>query len=121
VPIESARWQIGESKKKLEEILGMTVDLFAFPYGIYNENLVKLVQQSGYRHAFTCVPRNESTEEYPFLIGRFEADPSDWKAEYWLKIRGAYTWLAPVILLKEAWRNRYERKPIGERHPAIPA
>lgn len=101
LPTEAARQEIVESKKNLEELFDKAVDLFAFPYGAYNKTLVKLVQQAGYRHAFTCFPQYESPAGYPFLIGRFEADADDWKVEFWLKIRGAYTWLAPLIILKE--------------------
>jgi peptidoglycan/xylan/chitin deacetylase (PgdA/CDA1 family) len=45
--------EIEGSKKDLEEILAQTVDSFAYPYGIFNDDCVEAVRKAGYRLACT--------------------------------------------------------------------
>ncbi len=47
-PSELAR-QLGASKQLLEDRLGRSVEFLAVPYGLLNEQLVKVAQQLGYR------------------------------------------------------------------------
>lgn len=46
---ENAYREISEGKKALEDILGDTVESFAFPFGHYNTKLVMLVKKAGYK------------------------------------------------------------------------
>jgi peptidoglycan/xylan/chitin deacetylase (PgdA/CDA1 family) len=45
--------EIFESKKILEEKLGTVIESFVYPYGRYNDRVVELVKQVGYKIAFT--------------------------------------------------------------------
>ena len=45
--------EIEGSKKDLEDILGLTVDSFAYPYGLFNDNCVEAVRKAGYKVACT--------------------------------------------------------------------
>ena len=40
--------EVGESKKKLEDLLGRPVLSFAYPYGDVNAEIKKAVQEAGY-------------------------------------------------------------------------
>jgi peptidoglycan/xylan/chitin deacetylase (PgdA/CDA1 family) len=51
-----ARYEIEVSKKKLEDGLGLPVFYFSYPYGDYNEMIINLVQEAGYKAAFTLRP-----------------------------------------------------------------
>ncbi len=59
IPAEQARQELVESKSKLEEGLGITVDSFCYPYGrFYNQEVVNLVQEAGYTAA--CITEKGS-------------------------------------------------------------
>lgn len=47
----TARYEIEESKEKLEELLSLPVVSFAYPYGGYNEQTPKFVKAAGYKTA----------------------------------------------------------------------
>ncbi len=45
--------ELQDSKAALESLLGKKVDYFAYPWGKYNTDTLKLIQESGYKMAFT--------------------------------------------------------------------
>ncbi len=52
LPPDQAKNEIFESKRLLEEKLNKKVNFFAYPYGDYNDEVVSLVVQAGYKLAF---------------------------------------------------------------------
>lgn len=48
LPIVEMQREVGESKKKLEDLLGRPVLSFAYPYGDVNSEIKKAVQEAGY-------------------------------------------------------------------------
>ena len=60
---KSVDMQLKKSKAKIEKELGGTVDLLAWPFGIYDDYLLKKAAEAGYRATFT--------------IERHHAGPSD--------------------------------------------
>lgn len=89
---DAARFEVTESKARLARILGREVDTFAFPYGDYDDVIAGFCDAAGYRFAFTSVPMVLDPASRSFLRGRVSAEPTDWGIEFWLKIRGAYSW-----------------------------
>lgn len=53
LPPEKAFQEIKGSKEKIEKELGQPVYFFAYPYGEYNEEVVRMVEKSGYLAAVT--------------------------------------------------------------------
>jgi len=52
VSSEDALWrEINESKKILEEKLGVPIHEFAYPFGVYNDKIVAMTKKAGYRSA----------------------------------------------------------------------
>lgn len=49
---DSARYEIAESKKNLEEKLSSLINWFAYPYGNVDERIAKIVEHTGYIGAF---------------------------------------------------------------------
>jgi peptidoglycan/xylan/chitin deacetylase (PgdA/CDA1 family) len=96
LPEGQAQWELAESKRVLEAILGRPVVLFAFPYGSYTARLAELARQEGYRQAFTTEPQIASPDRPQYLVGRLEGRLDDWKLEFGLKIRGGYEWEKPL-------------------------
>lgn len=54
IPLEDARWEIAESKRRLEDALGREVCAFAYPYGAgaYAPEVRRAVREAGYRFDF---------------------------------------------------------------------
>lgn len=58
--------EIFESKKVLEEKLGITVTAFAYPFGDYNEQIEKIVREAGYTTARSFTSGKGITRENLF-------------------------------------------------------
>lgn len=56
LPLARAKKEIEDSKKILEDHLGVAVDFFSYPYGDLNEEIVALVKAGGYKAAFLTLP-----------------------------------------------------------------
>lgn len=54
IPADDARWEISESKRRLEETLGREMVGFAYPYGAgaYVPEVRRLAREAGYRYDF---------------------------------------------------------------------
>ena len=64
--------ELSVSKQVLEDKLGKAVTSFAYPYGEYNQRVIKAVIDSGYTCAFTTRHIYASTVDDVFQIPRFE-------------------------------------------------
>ena len=71
IPIAAAKNEIAGSKKKLEDLFGIPVKHFAYPYGVYNDRIAELVREAGFETACTCDPEVVSRDVDPFRLGRF--------------------------------------------------
>ena len=79
---ERAREEITASKKKLEDLFGMEVRHFCYPYGDWNPAVRDLVQSAGYQTACTTEFGVNTPGDSPFSLKRITARyPSrNWKA-----------------------------------------
>ena len=59
------------SKKLLD------TDYFSYPYGQYREATIKMVEEVGYKAAFTTSPRSIKSGDDPYLLGRYEIHNGD--------------------------------------------
>jgi len=92
--------EISGSRKKLEKILNREVRLFSFPYGAFNERVVRRCREAGYERVFSALPVLAFSEPQEFLTGRVGAGATDWPIEFRLKLAGAYRWLPYAFTLK---------------------
>lgn len=74
---EEARRQIIDSKKILEDITGMPVPSFAYPYGDNNASHRKIVEEAGFESATTTVRRRATAQDDPFGIPRIYVRRND--------------------------------------------
>ncbi len=51
--LKEAKKELSQSKKILEHKLNKEVNAIAWPWGIYNESLVKIASETGYKYCFT--------------------------------------------------------------------
>jgi peptidoglycan/xylan/chitin deacetylase (PgdA/CDA1 family) len=103
----AAEREFRESKHELEALLGRPVELFSFPHGAHNEELVRQARASGYRRVFTILPEQVDPAAPGFKVGRVAVEPDDWSLEFRLKLAGAYRWQA----VKSGKRKAESGKP----------
>lgn len=66
-----ASTQFVHSRELIERQLGGPVDMLAWPFGIYDDELMKLATRAGYRAAFTIEGRPVTHTARPLAIPRF--------------------------------------------------
>ena len=98
--LEQVAFELRIPRRELQQALGTTITLFAFPYGAYCEKLLSLCHDEGYRRVFANVPVWRRASRGGFLQGRVSVEPTDWGVEFWLKLRGGYNWLAVTGFLR---------------------
>ncbi len=72
-PLEVQR-EVGECRTMLEQQLGHSVDIFAYPYGHIGDYGPQAVKQAGYKWAVTTAPGLNTRESNPYLLYRRNAD-----------------------------------------------
>ena len=80
IPLEDARWELSESKRRLEDKLGREVSAFAYPYGAgaYDAAIRRAALEAGYRFDFgikqgiTLLPWKREEEAVRRLLIRGE-------------------------------------------------
>ena len=86
---ETARREITDSKKKLEEVLGHPVTLFAYPYGETDDRVDALAREAGFEAAFATdhAPRDHAANLYRLrrtvVFPRNTAWEILWKVQRW--------------------------------------
>jgi peptidoglycan/xylan/chitin deacetylase (PgdA/CDA1 family) len=70
-------WELSGSKQTLEEITGQRIDLFAYPTGDYNAEVLSGVKKTGYRAAFVEFSHRigDPLFEIP-RVGVYDPDPA---------------------------------------------
>ncbi|HZR35814.1 MAG TPA: polysaccharide deacetylase family protein [Nevskia sp.] len=78
IRLEQAREEIVASKKKLEDLFGVPVTHFCYPYGQWNERIRDLVIEAGYRTATTTRFGLNQAATSPFELLRIQARYQSW-------------------------------------------
>lgn len=84
------RYELIESKKELERIIGNEVLGISYPHGALDAKVCKAAAQAGYRFGFTIEPHIVDDTTDDLQIGRFSVLPNDSLIKFKLKISGAY-------------------------------
>lgn len=100
VELKVAKEELHLSKSILEKITGKEILSFSFPYGSYDDELIKLAFDSGYTFVYTTQPEEISLPTERKVFGRIGVNPTDSNFEFKLKAAGAYSWLPQAISLK---------------------
>jgi peptidoglycan/xylan/chitin deacetylase (PgdA/CDA1 family) len=109
LPAEQIWWELTESKRSLEEMIGRPVEDLALPFGSYNRDVLQMALEAGYKRIYTLDPKPaEPAGEGP-VVGRFSMSLDVWRIEFVLTCAGAYAWLYPwwrCIRRVREWRHR---------------
>ncbi|HEY5513056.1 MAG TPA: polysaccharide deacetylase family protein, partial [Geomonas sp.] len=68
---KSVTLQLKKSKDKLEKELGGTVDLLAWPFGIYDDHLLKRAAEIGYKATFTIEAHHAGPRDSVMKLPRY--------------------------------------------------
>ena len=84
-----ARAEIIKSKENLEKALGRNIYYFSYPSGFFNQEIVKLVEEAGYRLAFTTARKRLMGEPETFYsMTRIKVGPRTHLFIFWLYVSG---------------------------------
>jgi len=80
--------EINTSKHELENIIGHTIEHFAYPFGKYDNSVIDVVKESAYKTACSTKSGFNRKNEKPLLLRRIEIYNSDslWKFKFKLKL-----------------------------------
>ena len=89
---EQMKKELEESKKDLEEMLGVPIRYFAYPSGDLDERVIGFVQKAGYRLAFTTSHKQlKKIREGPYALTRIKITrSSDNPLIFWFMVSGIY-------------------------------
>jgi peptidoglycan/xylan/chitin deacetylase (PgdA/CDA1 family)/glycosyltransferase involved in cell wall biosynthesis len=90
IPLEAAKKEIFESKKRIEEIIPDEVITLAYPYGKLNQNLKEIVKQAGYKFGIATDSGSAAMDENWFEIRRIILFPKTGKRNFKRKVSGHY-------------------------------
>ena len=68
---KSVTMQLGKSKGRIEKELGVRVDMLAWPFGIYDDDLLKRAAGAGYAATFTIERRHATDRESVMKLPRY--------------------------------------------------
>ena len=74
---KSVHVQLRKSKERLESQLGGTVDMLAWPFGIYDDYLLKKATEAGYVATFTIEAHHAGTRDHVMKLPRYLLINSD--------------------------------------------
>jgi peptidoglycan/xylan/chitin deacetylase (PgdA/CDA1 family) len=89
------REELRSSRNTLKEVLNDPIENLALPHGAFNQEVLQIASEEGYKNIFTLEPVPHTSETdfiYP-TIGRFSMSPMAWPVEFFMTINGAYSWL----------------------------
>ncbi len=91
IPLAQAKHEIYNSKYLLEKALGIPVHHFCYPAGRFNSPVETMVQEAGYRVAFTTAPGRAYDNRDFFALKRIRvSESSDSALQFWWRVSGYY-------------------------------
>jgi peptidoglycan/xylan/chitin deacetylase (PgdA/CDA1 family) len=101
-PADLAR-EVGDSRRRLEDALGVAVTSFCYPYGNWNRTVIEAVRAAGYTLATSTIRGNRNSEADRWLLRRVMVQPgrTGWRFRH--GFTPLYHWL-------HAWKNRNKWK-----------
>lgn len=70
LPLRALQYEVAQSKKETEELVGKPVVSFAYPYGAFDLPAIQAVSQAGFRTAVTTVPGVDQKQVARYFLYR---------------------------------------------------
>ena len=104
---EETKNQLEGSKQALEWHLGKTINFIAYPCGSYDDDLIRMTREAGYRAAFTVNYGLSDASENPFVLDRVPIFGSNRHTFLRFKLRLAYSPIfAPLAKLHKDLKEK---------------
>lgn len=88
---EQQKDEIRESKRRMEEILGVEVAYFAYPSGGFSDGIKQMVKDAGYKGACTTNRGRDKFNRDVYELNRIRLSDKDDRLDYvWMKLTGIY-------------------------------
>lgn len=94
----SRAWdEISGSKRTIEAMIGHEVKFFCYPFGAFNEEAKRMVQEAGYVGACATNPGKLAPKDDIYALKRIRISrTSDNLFTFWIESSGYYTWVKEV-------------------------
>lgn len=89
VSLDVGRADIEKSRKKLQDLLGTNIGVFAYPKGKYNKEVIYYLKNSGWLGAVTVEEGINNKDSNPFLLKRNSVDSGTDFTQFKVKASGA--------------------------------
>jgi peptidoglycan/xylan/chitin deacetylase (PgdA/CDA1 family) len=97
--------ELAGSRDELASFTGRDIRYHAFPFGDHDARVDMAARAAGFERCYGIVPCETKLDD-GFVVGRVQADPTDWPVEFRLKVLGAYRWMSWWTRAREAARSR---------------
>lgn len=71
---DEVREELAGSKKKIEKMIGLEVDGFAYPFGVFDERVKRFAKEAGFKYARTSFNGINHRDSDKFLLGVINLD-----------------------------------------------
>lgn len=71
IPAAEAREELFSSKEHLEDLLGYSIEAIAYPFGLYDDDIISLAEDVGYKIGMTIRAGKEQMTSRPFELFRY--------------------------------------------------
>lgn len=75
IPAAQARAEVFDSRRRLEDALGVAIDAFCYPYGSHSPEVVEFVRAAGYQSAASTIRDNRNAPADRFTLRRVMVQP----------------------------------------------
>ena len=109
---DKLRFELTESKKKLEEMVQCEVVGISYPHGAHDRRVCSAAKDAGYKLGFTIEPITVDCSPDDLKIGRFAVSAADSMLKFRLKVNGAYQ----VVKYLRGWKRYLCRNRWWSKH-----
>ncbi len=67
---KKATYEIAQSRKILQEMLHLSINSFAYPYGSFDQTIIQIVKNAGFSNAVSTIPGIVQTQENKYFLYR---------------------------------------------------
>ena len=96
ISLEETKNEILGSKEEIEKTIGRDVDYFAYPFGMYNDEIIDLVNFLGFKGAFGCGTGLIRKGDKPFVLNRVLVHSSVAFLMFKARLTKAFEWFVRI-------------------------